>query len=182
MVGVGCARGTGGLGNKGQLRALEISKHFFWRLLGDYSPLFTRTKFPCDAPGARFGRIRSFHQRQSFMRGSLVSDRPPLTVKTEPRGIYWLCMIHIQDGQHGKRRSIRQYSCDGQWKMVRWKSAQLWKWCHAPSTVHPLARDSRVLLGWPLPLGFGLDGCLLLVRRGRVYSPASACISTKWRD
>ena len=26
----------------------------------------------------------------------------------------------------------------------------------------------RVLVGWPLPLGFGLDGRLLLARRGRV--------------
>ena len=39
----------------------------------------------------------------------------------------------------------------------------------APSTVRPLARDPRVLIGWPLPLGFGLDGFLLLERRGRVY-------------
>ena len=27
----------------------------------------------------------------------------------------------------------------------------------------------RVLVGWPLPLGFCLDGRLLLARRGRVY-------------
>ena len=39
----------------------------------------------------------------------------------------------------------------------------------APSTMRPLARDPRVLIGWPLPLGFGLDGRLLLARRGRVY-------------
>ena len=39
----------------------------------------------------------------------------------------------------------------------------------APSTVRPLARDLRVLIGWPFPLGFGLDGRLLLERRGRVY-------------
>ena len=40
----------------------------------------------------------------------------------------------------------------------------------APSTIHPLARDPpRVLIGWPLPLGFGLDGRLLLARRVRVY-------------
>jgi len=40
----------------------------------------------------------------------------------------------------------------------------------APSTVRPLARDPRVLMiGWPFPLGFGLDGRLLLARRGRVY-------------
>ena len=39
----------------------------------------------------------------------------------------------------------------------------------APSTVRPLARDLRVLVGWPLPFGFGLDGRLLLARRGRVY-------------
>ena len=39
----------------------------------------------------------------------------------------------------------------------------------APSTVRPLARDPRVLIGWPFPLGFGLDGRLLLARRGRVY-------------
>ena len=38
----------------------------------------------------------------------------------------------------------------------------------APSTVRPLARDPRVLVGWPLPLGFSLDGRLLLARRGRV--------------
>ena len=39
----------------------------------------------------------------------------------------------------------------------------------APSTVRPLARDLRVLIGcWPFPLGFGLDGRLLLARRGRV--------------
>ena len=34
--------------------------------------------------------------------------------------------------------------------------------------MRPLARDPRVLIGWPLPLGFGLDGRLLLGRRGRV--------------
>ena len=34
--------------------------------------------------------------------------------------------------------------------------------CFAPSTVRPLARDPRVLIDWPLPLGFGLDGRLLL--------------------
>ena len=39
----------------------------------------------------------------------------------------------------------------------------------APSTVRPLARDPRVLVGWPFPLGFGLDGRLLLAQRGRVY-------------
>ena len=39
----------------------------------------------------------------------------------------------------------------------------------APSTARPLVRDPRVLIGWPLPLGFGLVGCLLLARRGRVY-------------
>ena len=34
----------------------------------------------------------------------------------------------------------------------------------------PLARGPRVLMiGWPLPLGFGLGGRLLLARRGRVY-------------
>ena len=38
----------------------------------------------------------------------------------------------------------------------------------APSTVRPLARDLRVLIGWPFPLGLGLDGRLLLARRGRV--------------
>ena len=38
----------------------------------------------------------------------------------------------------------------------------------APSTTaRPLARDPRVLIAWPLPLGFGLDGRLLLERRGR---------------
>jgi len=39
----------------------------------------------------------------------------------------------------------------------------------APSTVRPLARDPRVLFGRPFPLDFGLDGRLLLARRGRVY-------------
>ena len=39
----------------------------------------------------------------------------------------------------------------------------------APTTVRPLARDPWVLIGWPLPLGFGLNRCLLLARRGRVY-------------
>ena len=39
-----------------------------------------------------------------------------------------------------------------------------------PSTAHPLARDPRrALIGWPLPLGFGLDGRFLLARRGRIY-------------
>ena len=38
----------------------------------------------------------------------------------------------------------------------------------APSTVRPLTRGPWVLIGWPLPLGFGLNGCLLLARRGRV--------------
>ena len=38
----------------------------------------------------------------------------------------------------------------------------------APSTVRPLARDLRVLVGWPFPLGFGLDERLLLARRERV--------------
>ena len=33
----------------------------------------------------------------------------------------------------------------------------------------PLARDPRVLAGWPFPLGFGLGERLLLARRGRVY-------------
>ena len=37
-----------------------------------------------------------------------------------------------------------------------------------PSTVHPLAKDPRVLVGWPFPLGFDLDGRLLLAWRGRV--------------
>ena len=37
-----------------------------------------------------------------------------------------------------------------------------------PLVVRPLARGPRVLVGWPLPLGFGLDGRLLLARRGRV--------------
>ena len=44
-----------------------------------------------------------------------------------------------------------------------------WNKESAPSTVRPLARDLRVLIGWPFPLGFGLDGRLLLARRGRVY-------------
>ena len=39
----------------------------------------------------------------------------------------------------------------------------------APSTVRPLARDLRILIGWPFPLGFGLGGRSLLARRGRVY-------------
>ena len=38
-----------------------------------------------------------------------------------------------------------------------------------PGTVRPLARDLLVLIGWPFPLGFDLDGRLLLARRGRVY-------------
>ena len=38
-----------------------------------------------------------------------------------------------------------------------------------PPTVRPFARDLRVLIGWPFPLGLGLDGRLLLARRGRVY-------------
>ena len=37
-----------------------------------------------------------------------------------------------------------------------------------PSALHPLARGPRVPIGWPLPLGFGLGGSLLLARRGRV--------------
>ena len=49
----------------------------------------------------------------------------------------------------------------------------LWR-SFAPTTVRPSlakawARDPRVPIGWPLPLGFGLDGRLLLARRGRVY-------------
>ena len=40
---------------------------------------------------------------------------------------------------------------------------------HHRTTMRPLARGPRVLVGWPLPLGFGLGGCLLLARRGRVY-------------
>ena len=44
---------------------------------------------------------------------------------------------------------------------------------HAPpSTTRPsrapVGQGPRVLVGWPLPLGFGLGGCLLLARRGRV--------------
>ena len=31
-----------------------------------------------------------------------------------------------------------------------------------------MARDPRVLVGWPFPFGFGLDGRLLLARRGRI--------------
>ena len=42
--------------------------------------------------------------------------------------------------------------------------------------VRPLARDPRVLVGWPLPLGFGLDERLLLERRGRVYVQFSSII------
>ena len=39
----------------------------------------------------------------------------------------------------------------------------------APCTVRPFARNPRVLVGWPLPLRFGLDGRFLLARRrGRV--------------
>ena len=34
--------------------------------------------------------------------------------------------------------------------------------------VRPLARNPRILIGWPFPLGFGLGGRLLLARRGRV--------------
>ena len=37
-----------------------------------------------------------------------------------------------------------------------------------PRTARPLARGPRVLVGWPLPLGVGLDGRSLLERRGRV--------------
>ena len=36
----------------------------------------------------------------------------------------------------------------------------------APYTVRSLARGPRVLIGWPLSLDFGLDGRLLLARRG----------------
>ena len=38
-------------------------------------------------------------------------------------------------------------------------------------TLHraPVGQGPRVLVGWPFPLGFGLDGRLLLARRGRVY-------------
>jgi len=45
----------------------------------------------------------------------------------------------------------------------------------APSTVRPLARDLRVLIGcWPFPLGFGLDGRLLLARRvGFMFNSSS---------
>ena len=32
-----------------------------------------------------------------------------------------------------------------------------------------MVRDPRVLIGWPLPLDLGLDGRLLLERRGRAY-------------
>ena len=39
----------------------------------------------------------------------------------------------------------------------------------ATSTARPSTRAPRVLFGCPLPLGFGLDGRLLLARRGRVY-------------
>ena len=40
----------------------------------------------------------------------------------------------------------------------------------ASSTVRSLAReDPRVLIGWPLPLDFGLDGRLLLAWRWQVY-------------
>ena len=43
----------------------------------------------------------------------------------------------------------------------------------APSTTRRARRfeggcPPRVLIGWPFPLGFGLDGRLLLARRGRV--------------
>ena len=38
----------------------------------------------------------------------------------------------------------------------------------APSTARPLARPPRVLVGWPLPLRFGLDGRLLLARTPHV--------------
>ena len=38
-----------------------------------------------------------------------------------------------------------------------------------PPTVRPLTRDPRVPIGWPFPLGLGLDGRLLLARRGWVH-------------
>ena len=57
--------------------------------------------------------------------------------------------------------------------MVALRLRLLWSANRAPSTVRQLARDPRVsprvLIGWQLPLGFGLDGRLLLARRGRVY-------------
>ena len=43
-----------------------------------------------------------------------------------------------------------------------------------------LARDPRVLICWPLPLGFSLDGFLLLTRRGRVYVEFIIIITTEY--
>ena len=48
--------------------------------------------------------------------------------------------------------------------------------------MRPLARDPRVLVGWPLALGYGRDGRLLLARRGRVYSHAKRASLVKGLD
>ena len=66
-------------------------------------------------------------------------------------------------GDEGIMRAAADYK-----ESRRCCGAAVWLMC-APSTVRPLARDLRVLVGWPFPLGFGLDGRLLLARRGRVY-------------
>ena len=60
----------------------------------------------------------------------------------------WLKLSRILENMRNRRGKL----IPG-WVTVRLK---------APSTVRPLARDPQVLIGWPFPLGFGLDGRLLL--------------------
>ena len=48
--------------------------------------------------------------------------------------------------------------------------------------MRPLARVLRALVGWPFPLGFGLDGRLLLARRGRVMFNSSSFTIIGHRD
>ena len=65
-------------------------------------------------------------------------------------------------------RALAVLKSQGHRKLVSWEAKKK----TGPSTARsdgPLARDLRVLIGWPFPLGFGLDGRLLLARRGRVY-------------
>ena len=64
-------------------------------------------------------------------------------------------------------------------KLRRHQGPASWGVVSAPSTVRPLARDLRVLIGWPFPLGFGLNGRLLLERRGRVYVSLIIIISVR---
>ena len=109
------------------------------------------------APILMFARGRA-GAKGDLWSGILVCGHP---VTGHPRATH---LVHtlVHRGPHARKSSIRS--------MIRQFVLERPAKYFAPSTVRPLARDLWVLVGWPFPLGFGLDGrLLLLARRGRVY-------------